>query len=192
MDPSKGGSVLASGGNCEAMSREFPDLIDPWKAAEGRRVFQGTMALNNMKRLVPLLASVQGEAGFKVGFDYDRQRNAIIELAVKADLSLLCQRSLEPYTETVQRTSKLVVIRDFDEQDLLPDYYEPILLESQKLALLELVEDELLLALPQVPKNPAVDEIVLSTDGKVRSLSDDNEESLQRPFAGLAGMLDKK
>ena len=182
---------MDSGGNCEAMSREFPDLIDPWKAAEGHRIFQGTMALKNMKRLTPLLTSVEGEAGFKVSFDYDRQRNAIIDLAVKADLSLLCQRSLEPYTETVQRTSKLVAIRDFDEQELLPDYYEPIVLESQKLALLELVEDELLLAMPQVPKNPAVDEIVLSTDGEVRSLSDENEEGLQRPFAGLAGMLDK-
>jgi uncharacterized protein len=174
------------------MSREFPDLIDPWKAAEGHRVFQGTMALKNMKRLTPLLTSVEGEAGFKVSFDYDMQRNAIIELAVKADLNLLCQRSLEPYTETVQRTSKLVVIRDFDEQDLLPDYYEPIVLESQKLALLELVEDELLLALPQIPKNPAVDKIDLSTGGEVTSLSDDNEELRQHPFAELAGMLNKK
>jgi uncharacterized protein len=174
------------------MSREFPDLIDPWKAAEGHRVFQGTMALKNMKRLTPLLTSVEGEAGFKVSFDYDMQRNAIIELAVKADLNLLCQRSLEPYTEPVQRTSKLVVIRDFDEQDLLPDYYEPIVLESQKLALLELVEDELLLALPRIPKNPAVDEIDLSTGGEVTSLSDDNEELRQHPFAELAGMLNKK
>jgi hypothetical protein len=36
-----------------------------------------------------------------------------------------------------------------------------------------------------------VAEIELSTDGEVRPLSDDKEEPLQRPFAGLAGMLEK-
>ncbi len=45
--------------------------------------------------------------------------------------------------------------------------------------------------MPQIPKNPAVDEIELSTDGEVRSLPDKQEERLQRPFAGLAGILEK-
>jgi uncharacterized protein len=178
------------------MSRDFPDIVDPWKAAEGKRVFAGTMPLKRMERLSPLLVSTGGEAGFEVCFYFDRQRNAIIKVAVKADLVLLCQRSLEPYTETVQRTSLLAVIRDIAEQDMMPANYEPLVLETGghgrgKLALLELVEDELLLALPQIPRNPAVDEIELSTDGEVRPLSDDKEEHLQRPFAGLAGMLEK-
>jgi uncharacterized protein len=178
------------------MSRDFPDFVDPWKAAEGQRVFFGTMPLKRMKRLSPLLASAEGEAGFEVSFYFDRQRNAIIKVAVNADLILLCQRSLAPYTETVQRTSLLAIIRDLADQDMMPANYELIVQETGvhetgKLALLELVEDELLLALPQIPKNPAVDEIELSTDGEVRSLCDDKEERLQRPFAGLAGMLEK-
>jgi len=173
------------------MSRDFPDFIDPWKAAEGQRVFAGTMPLKRMKRLSPLLVSAGGEASFEVCFYFDRQHNAVIKVAVKADLTLLCQRSLEPYTETVQRTSLLGVIRDIAGQDMMPANYEPIVHETGKLALLELVEDELLLAMPQIPRNPAVDEIELSTDGEVRPLSDDEKEPLQRPFAGLAGMLEK-
>jgi uncharacterized protein len=173
------------------MSRDFPDFIDPWKAAEGQRMFGGTMPLKRMKRLSPLLASIEGETGFEVCFYFDRQHNAMIKVTVKTDLILLCQRSLAPYKETVQRTSLLAVIRDLAEQDMLPANYEPMLHEAGKLALLEVVEDELLLALPQIPKNPAVDEIELSTDGEVRPLCDDKEERLQRPFAGLAGMLEK-
>ena len=173
------------------MSRDFPDLIDPWKAAEGQRVFVGTMPLKRMKRLSPLLVTDGGEASFEVCFYFDQQRNAVIKVAVKADLILLCQRSLGPYTETVQRTSLLGVVREIDGQDMMPANYEPIVHETGKLALLELVEDELLLALPQIPRNPAVDEIELSTDGEVRPLSDDNKEPLQRPFAGLAGLLEK-
>ncbi len=154
------------------------------------------MPLKRMKRLSPLLASAGGEASFEICFYFDQQRNAIIKVAVNTDLILLCQRSLAPYTETVQRTSLLAVIRDISEQHMMPANYELIVQETGvhetgKLALLELIEDELLLALPQIPKNPAVDEIELSTDGEVRPLSDDKEERLQRPFAGLAGMLEK-
>jgi uncharacterized protein len=173
------------------MSRDFPDFIDPWKAAEGQRVFQATMPLKRMQRLSPLLDSAEGAASFEVCFYFDRQRNAVIKVAVQADLILLCQRSLAPYTETVQRVSLLAVIRDIAEQDLVPSHYEPIVHETGKLALLDLVEDELLLALPQIPRNPAVEAIELSTEGEVRPLSDDKEERLQRPFAGLAGMLEK-
>jgi uncharacterized protein len=178
------------------MSRDFPDFIDPWKAAEGQRVFAGTMLLKRMQRLSPLLVSAGGEAGFEISFYFDRQRIAVIKVTVEADLILLCQRSLEPYTETVQRTSFLGVVRDIAEQDMMPSNYEPLVLETGghetgKLALLDLVEDELLLALPQIPRNPAVTEIELSTDGEVRPLSADKEEPLQRPFAGLAGMLEK-
>ena len=178
------------------MSRDFPDFVDPWKAAEGQRMFFGTMPLQRMKRLSPLLASTEGEARFEVSFYFDRQRNAIMKVAVTADLVLLCQRSLAPYTETVQRTSLLAVTRDIAEQDMIPVNYELIgqetgVHETGKLALLELVEDEFLLALPQIPKNPAVDAIEFSTEGEVRPLSDDQEKRPQGPFAALAGMLEK-
>ena len=178
------------------MSRDFPDFVDPWKAAEGQRVFFGAIPLHRMKRLSPLLASTEGEAGFEVSFYLDRQRNAVVKVAVKANLVLLCQRSLTPYTEKVRRTSLLAIIRDVAEQDMMPANYELIVQETGvhetgKLALLELVEDEFLLALPQIPKNPAVGKIEFSTEGEVRPLSDDKEKRLQGPFAGLAGMLEK-
>ncbi len=178
------------------MARDFPDFVDPWKAAEGQRMFFGTMPLQRMKRLAPLLAATEGEARFEVSFYFDRQRNAVINVAVKADLVLLCQRSLTPYTEMVQRTSLLAVIRDIAEQDMMPANYEPLILESGeheagKLDMLELIEDELLLALPQIPKNSAVDKIELSTDSEAGPLYDDPDERHQRPFAGLAALIEK-
>ena len=38
------------------MPREFPEFVDPWKAADGKRLFQGTIPLRWMRRLAPLLA----------------------------------------------------------------------------------------------------------------------------------------
>lgn len=174
------------------MSRDYPDLIDPWKAADGKRVFQGTMQLSRMPRLALLLESVAGEAGFIARFGYDRQKNVVIDLAVEADLILVCQRSLLAYTEPVRRRTELGVIESLAEQDALPSHYDPVLVENHRLSLLELVEDELLLGVPQIPRNPAVKEVEMSTDGEVRTRSVKGDEPLQRPFAGLADLIKAK
>ena len=104
------------------MSREFPDFVDPYKAADGKREFQGTMPLRRMRRLAPLLeASLSGpDARFLARFGYDRQGLVRIRLEVEAELPLLCQRSLEPYLETIERSAELSVIVNLDDQDLLP------------------------------------------------------------------------
>ena len=194
-------------GNSAAMSREFPDFVDPWKAADGNRVFRGTMPLKWMSRLGPLLAPAGPgseaaaadeapaipwpDASFRARFGYDEQGVATIDLQVEADLPLICQRSMQPYLEHVERRSLLGVVDNVAGQDQLPANYEPVLVEHGRLALLELVEDELLLAVPQVPRNPAVAEIRLSTDGRPEPLERDGEEPRQRPFSELAELLAK-
>lgn len=171
------------------MSREFPDRVDPWKAADGQRSFHGTMPLNRMTRLSPLLESTDGVARFSASFAYDRQNQLTVDIEVEAGLTLMCQRSLAPYTEQIKRRSTLAVIEELSEQDTLPENYEAVLVEDGRLALLRLVEDELLLGMPQVPRNPDVAAVELSTDGQWPSASQDEGGPLQRPFAGLAGML---
>jgi uncharacterized protein len=191
--------------DCEAMPRDFPDLIDPWKAADGKRTFQGTMPLRGMKRLAALLAADEGSAQFRARFGYDEQKNVVLDLWVSAELELMCQRSLSTYVEPVLRHSRLQVIEDsgqemkgntgggiLTEQDLMQESYDPVLAENGRLALLEAVEDELLLGIPQVPVNPAVKEINWSTDGGAGKASELEEQPMQRPFAALAGLLKDK
>jgi len=181
------------------MSREFPDFVDPWKAADGRRTFQGTMPINRMKRLESMLAPdpggpndelpARGEAGFTARFSYDRQGLITIRLDVEAELLLVCQRSLEPYREKVRRHSWLVVIEDIAEQDLIPEQYDPVLVEHRRMALLDIVEDELLMAIPQVPRSPESKLMDVSTDGKTAIPSGEEKTQTYKPFAGLAGLM---
>jgi len=189
------------------MSREFPDLLNPWKAADGRRTFEGTMPLERMHRLVPLLAprpdSLDGleaeeiglawpDARFRADFEHDAQGNVTVELWVEAELPLICQRSLRPYLEPVKRHSLLAVVESVEAQESLPEHYEPVLVEHGRLALLDLVEDELLLGVPQVPRDPGVKAVDLSTDGGHGAGAAQEAEPLQRPFEGLAGLLRKR
>jgi uncharacterized protein len=194
-----GMKISAARWNCEAMSREFPDFVDPWKAADGRRRFQGTMPLKRLKRLEPMLAPAdegqraeslaRNDATFSASFGYDEQGLVTIKIAVKASLPLICQRSLAPYQEKVERNSLLVVIEQVSDQDQVPESYDPVLVENRRLAIQDIVEEELLLAIPQVPRNPEVAEIELSTDGEVRTPSVSENEQSHRPFAGLAGLM---
>ena len=192
------------------MSREFPDLLNPWKAADGRRTFEGTMPLQRMRRLASLLAPPEapgreataggGETAsgapwnpvrFRADFAHDGQGYTTVELWVEAELPLVCQRSLRPYLEPVKRHTLLAVVERAEEQDVLPEHYEPVLVEEGRMALLEVVEDELLLAVPEVPRNPAVAEVELSTDKAQPKPGKGDAEPMRRPFEGLADLLKK-
>ena len=158
------------------------------------------MPMVRMKRLQAMLAPTaeddakrsSAEAGFEMSFAYDQQGLVTIDMKVSAELPLQCQRSLQTYIESVQRNSLLVVIENVAEQDTVPESYEPVLVEERRLALADLVEEELLLAVPQVPRSPHSEEIELSTDGAVEASSGENEEPTHRPFEGLAGLMNEK
>ncbi|MDX1380273.1 MAG: YceD family protein [Xanthomonadales bacterium] len=167
------------------------------------------MPLKRLERLTPLLAPVETgsdtaaasadnwpDARFSATFGHDSQGMVVIDLQVEARLPLLCQRSLEPYFEPVERHSVLTVVRSVAEQELVPEHYEPVLAEQGRLALQDLVEDELLLAVPQVPRNPESAAVRRSTEagggdadaGGGRG-SGDAAEPTHKPFEGLAELM---
>jgi uncharacterized protein len=189
------------------MSREFPDFVDPWRAAEGGRRIGGTIPLSRMKRLAPMLASDAGEVEFELIFRFDAQRRPGVVVEVAAPLKLMCQRSLEPYTEQVRQRSELQIIGSPEEQALLADDEEFVVTESGRLSVADIVEDELLLAVPQIPRNPDVGS-VWSTSAEdsasggqngagesrrsVRNEGESGREDRQRPFEALAEMMKNK
>lgn len=176
------------------MSREFPDFIDPWRAAEGKKRFYGTIPLHRMKRLGPLLEAAELSAAFEAEFAFDRQRRVTVKITVEALLTLMCQRSLEPFEFPVSQTSCLQVISGPQDQALLSDSEEFVTAESGRLAILDLVEDELLLAVPQVPRNPNID-VVESYDAPSQhreGIADQTQSTTRKPFERLAELMKKE
>jgi uncharacterized protein len=180
------------------MSRDFPDIVDPWKAADGRRGFGGTIPLARFTRLAELLAPegaggiAWGEAAFEAVFGYDEQGLVTIRVAVQAELPLVCQRSLEAYVEHVDRVSEVAVITDVSDEESLPEIYDPVLVEDRRLELASLVEEELLLAVPQVPRKPGAGEPGLPADVSLEDAPAKETERVHKPFAGLAGLMKEK
>lgn len=180
------------------MSRDFPDWINPWTAAQGRRQFSGTVPVARMKRLATLLETVDGEAAFEARFALDEDRRPVIRLQVQAVLRLLCQASLEPYDQPVERNSTLAVVESEGEIPSLAPDNDPVQADNGRIALAALVEDELLLGLPQVPRNPDVTVVTYDTgetDGQDEATPGSDAsagDERPNPFAVLQGKLGDK
>jgi uncharacterized protein len=142
-----------------------------------------------MKRLAALLVDAQGEASFVAAFRTDLDKRVIIDLQVEAALPLVCQASLEVYDEQVKRRSELVVIDDDSEQADLPDDFEPVQTEHGRLAIASLVEDELLLGLPQIPRKPGLKKVEYSTGGPLPTSESPQPGGRKTPFAALQDLL---
>ena len=110
-------------------------------------------------------------------------RVSYVELTIDTALPLTCQRSMQRFLLPVKVTQRLGLIRDEDEESSLPEEYEALLVpEDGQLRPLDLVEDELVLAVPVVP---------LSPDGEAvdKDWAPSEEETKKaNPFAALAAL----
>ncbi len=148
-----------------------------------QREFEGRIPLASMTRLRDGLFDTDGDVHYVLAFGTDQMKVPYAELRIDAALPLECQRSLQRFVFPVQTTQRLGLIRDEADEAALPAEYEALLVEADgMLRPKELVEDELILALPVVAVAPDVDAVE-------REFAPTEEEQAQaNPFAALAGL----
>lgn len=118
------------------------------------------------------------------------QKNPIIELALNAEIWLVCQRCLQPYLHSLSNQHRFEVVKSEMEADAaaMDDDEKDAVVGSEEFDLCNLIEDELLLSLPLIPHHLTCQHPVLEQIQK-DFLSD--EESVS-PFAKLAALKEKK
>jgi uncharacterized protein len=105
-----------------------------------------------------------------------------LHLLAEADVVLQCQRCLQPLNEPVRVDRHFRFVADEDAAAALDDELEDEVLALPKsLNLRDLVEDEMLLALPLVPRHAVCPETVPMQFGDVEEV-----EEKANPFASLA------
>ncbi|MBX9402455.1 YceD family protein [Lysobacter sp. BMK333-48F3] len=141
--------------SADVPSGRVPDVLDAWRLVAARRGVEGRVPLSDFVRLRDSLVDAEGEVSFSLDFDSDALQVPYVELKIDAQLPLLCQRSLERFLLPVQIVQRLGLIRDEADEAALPPGYEPLLMpDDGMLRPVELVEDELILAVPVVPMAP--------------------------------------
>ncbi|MEZ0472544.1 YceD family protein [Luteimonas salinilitoris] len=165
------------------MSAQVPEVVDAWRMVAAGRVFEGRLPLSGMPRLRDVLLDGEGEAEFSLGFGRDTLQVPYAELRIEAALPLLCQRTLQRFLHPVRIEQRLGLIRDEADEAALPPGYEALLLAGDgELRPAELVEDELILAVPLVPVAPGSESV--ERDWPVPA----DEEKRANPFSALAAL----
>ena len=155
-------------------------VIDGFEFASAGATQQGKIAIGEFSRLRDQLASDAGEVAYEVQGLRDERGRPSLRVKVQGTLQLRCQRCLEAMAFEVDEDDVLVLAATQAEIDADPaDAHAPDrVLASKKMALRNLVEDQLILALPYAPRHEGC------SGGTAAEGQEENS-----PFAGLRGLL---
>ena len=167
------------------MSQRIPDRLDPWRYADLAKVFGGTIRLGSFPRLSLCLLDAGGDAEFDLRFGRDAERRATLTGAIRGDLVLECQRCLEAVVLSVEARVSVAFVEGIEQADRLPESLDPCLVEEARVSLRDLIEDELLLHLPQVAMHRAGGCAARLTGQPGTPLAEE-DSAADNPFAVLA------
>ncbi len=121
--------------------------------ADRNASIQGDLEISCFDRLADVLADNTGTVAVALTFG-KAGRFATIVGHVSALLAVKCQRCLDSMEWPIDNDIKLGIVSSVEQADNLPQGFEPLLLaDGGKIQLKAMVEDELLLALPDIPKH---------------------------------------
>ncbi len=136
---------------------------------------------------LPRLASRAGIGGSVQGsVRFERPSGtAVADLSLRGRARLQCQRCMQAMELLLRSTVRVALLASAEEAGALPEEIEPMLAPDGRLSVADLVEEELLLALPIVALHEA---------GKCpqRTTAAPREPATQRPFARLGELLSHK
>ena len=156
--------------------------IDGFEFASAGGTQQGVWALAEFPRLREVLANQAGEVTYRISGVRDERGRPALRIEVSGTLALRCQRCLEPMPFAVNTDELLVLAASVAEiHDEPADANAPDrVVAGREMALRELVEDELLLAVPYAPRHES---------GSTAGMGD--HAGKISPFAGLKGLIRK-
>lgn len=134
------------------MSEKASALLDPYRLAQSRRGLSGTSKIADFPRLQGLLAHSAGEVRWTLDFGVDSITAPYCDVTIEGTMGLQCQRSLKGFEFEVNVSTRLALVNADD--DGTESRHEPLVVEADGLYALDIVEDELILAVPLVPVSP--------------------------------------
>lgn len=184
-----GGSLGLTADRCRRyhsglMSMSSPGSWEVERAVATQRVFAERVPLAAFERLRGLIAHTDGDIQCSVAFERNALGQPIARIEATGSLPLVCQLSLETYLEPVALKVTLGLIRREDDERGLPEGYEARLVEDGLVDPLALVEEELIMAVPVVPRDPKA--VLPAPAGE--SVEGATRES---PFAALKSLQDR-
>jgi len=176
--------------------QRLPLEVDPIRLAARKEHLQGNIPLKQMKRLINALSSNEGEVLIDVEFSVDINQVVILAGEIKADTQLICQRCMKEMDLPIALEFQLAFVRSEAEMERLPEGYEATLIDNTTMMLSDIIEDEILLALPAIPKhldeNCSSDADTKAWNSQTKHETDTESIERENPFDILASLKTDK
>ena len=165
----------------------LPALVDYRKMANQAGELVGSLAVSEFPRFAEMLAEKVGEVHLELLFERDEEHRVTVSGQVSVAAILTCQNCLKPYTEQIEGALDYLIVSS--EAKLVEHEVDKdsIIYEDGKIPTTMLVEDDLILMVPMIPKHlgdcPESEYAAPDTDSLV---IEEESSTTHRPFAGLA------
>jgi len=134
-------------------------VIDAFEFCRLKEMREGEVAVADLPRLAQEVVGKSGEIRWSLQGGSNIHGHPQMELVVAGVVELVCQRCLVPVVFSIESASVLVLARDEEGADeieaLLESESVEVIVGSNALNILDLVEDDALLSLPLSPRHEA-------------------------------------
>lgn len=161
------------------MSPVLPQYIEPARLADNEESLEGTLGIDNMQRLLSIVDSRDSLITFHLSFSRNEvEETVVIDGGFSTELAVRCQRCLEPLVIRMERAIRVACVSETADTGTLTTDVEPLQMHESRIALSDLIEDEVLLGLPMSP-------VHRPEECPATELLQELRESRESPFAIL-------
>ena len=153
-----------------------------------RSEYQGLVLGSDLPRLLESSAGYCSDFNVQFSCDIDNQGLVVLHGKASGELSLICQRCMDEFTYSLAADYCFTPVASESEDLELPDDYEPVVVdEFGQIEIKKLIEDELILSIPIVPKHP-VEDCSVTEDDMTAGEIDESADERPNPFAVLQSL----
>ena len=171
--------------HCRPMSTgASKEAVRPYELGAREAVLKARIPLESFERLTALLLSGDGELAVVAQFALDEHRRCRISGEVAGTVRLNCQGCAEDMDYELRHEIVTTLVRSDDEAKALMPATDVLVVEEDEISLVEILEDELILTLPEV-----VCGRFDTCPNRPRLAYGAAEELAESPFSGLSDLM---
>lgn len=125
------------------------EYVEPHVLGAKSQTIEGWISLAEFSRLSALLERDEGRVQIVLAFDVDEEGRVVVRGTAGVTICMTCQRCLEDVQQELVADIDIVLVKSEGEaREMLPRR-DPVVLVAERMDLVALVEDDLILSLPQ-------------------------------------------
>jgi len=159
-------------------------------ASQGK-ILEGSVPVSRLTRFREMLARQSGDVHLQLAFSRGAQNRTHLSGILNTTVDLICQNCLAPFSLSLDCDIRFVIVENEADLNELEEGVEGFLADGREVRLAELIEDELILAVPMIPRH--IDEECPGNNYQQDADEVPAEtETTHRPFADLAEAMKKQ